>query len=363
MKRIFILAFICFLLTGCFDYQELNNRAVIAGIAIDYEEETFHIDLEILNNKKSTGGEEPEDKTYYISGEGKTLDEAFQNCHIKISKDPYYAHVKILILGEETAREKLTEVIDYMIRDPAIRNIFIPVVAKGSSAREILESTTTENPVVSTSIQSMIENNKTNDSVSIVKDFEVFANEIIDPLQDGYMNTVSKENDTLLLSGIAVFKEENLTFFLDVDESIVFNTLNNDSTNFYVQLPCQDDEQKYLTINLYQNKNTNIEFEDEGIIIKSKLDATIIEDSCHYDFRFSEIYTKLEKEFEPIIKEKFAEVIKLLKQNQTDILGINNQYYKKYQTYLNNWYDKQFLYEITVNINKNGLIFEVTQND
>ena len=73
MKKIWILLILPFFLTGCYDYQELNNRAVIAGAAIDYKEEEFFIDLEILNNKKGSGQEENENKTYYIGGSGKTV--------------------------------------------------------------------------------------------------------------------------------------------------------------------------------------------------------------------------------------------------------------------------------------------------
>ena len=88
MKKILCLLIIPLFLTGCYDYQELNNRAVIAGIAIDYKEEEFFVDLEILNNKKGNGQEEESDKTYYVEGYGSTLTEAFQNCHLKLSKDP-----------------------------------------------------------------------------------------------------------------------------------------------------------------------------------------------------------------------------------------------------------------------------------
>ena len=58
MKKIWIILLLPFFLTGCFDYQELNNRAVISGVAIDYQDKLFMVDLEILNNKKSTGQEE-----------------------------------------------------------------------------------------------------------------------------------------------------------------------------------------------------------------------------------------------------------------------------------------------------------------
>ncbi len=363
MKKIFFLLLIPFFLTGCYDYQELNNRAVIAGIAIDYKEDEFWVDLEILNNKKGNGQEEESDKTYYIEGSGSTLPEAFQNCHLKLSKDPYYSHLKVLIIGEEVAKEKMLDVLDYMIRDPSIRNIFLPVVAKDVEAKDILESVTTENPVVSTSIQSMIENNTSNDSVSVIKDFENFLNTIIDPYQDGYINTITKTQDTLKINGVAAFKNDRLQTILDVHETVTFNTLNNDSTNYYVHMACPNDSEKKITINLYQNEGTGFEFSENGILIKSSLNAMIIEDDCNFDFRDPEVYQKLSNDFAPIVQKDFQEVLEILKANQTDILGINKAYYQKYRTPLNNWYEQNFSYDIQVNINKNGLIFEVNEND
>ena len=362
-KLIFLFSIILLFMTGCYDYQELNNRAVIAGVAIDFEDDTFYIDLEILNNKKSSSQEEESNKTYYIQGSGSTLDKAFQDCHSRISKDPYYSHLKVLILGEEVAKEKLSDVLDYMIRDAAIRNIFLPVLAKGSKASEILEATTSENPVVSTSIQSMIENNKTNDSISILKDFEEFTSEIIDPYRDGYINTISKDEDTLLLSGIAAFHGYELATFLDTEEAIAFNTLNNDSTNYYITIPCENRQEEAVTIKLYQNDGTSFSFQENNITVKSKLNATIIEDSCHYDFRDPSVYQKLATLAKPLIEKDFQNVIGKLKEKQTDILGINETYYQKYRTPLDNWYQYNFTYNIEVNINKNGLIFEVNGNE
>ena len=363
MKKLLLLLIIPLFLTGCYDYQELNNRAIIAGVAIDYEEDAFHINLEILNNKKSSNQEEESSKTYYVKGSGPTLDKAFQDCHSRLSKEPYYSHLKILILGEEVAKEKLSEVLDYMIRDAAIRNIFLPVLAKGSKASEILETTTTENPIVSTSIQSMIENNKTNDSISILKDFEEFTSEIIDPYRDGYINTISKDEDTLLLSGIAAFHEYEFSFFLDTEEAITFNTLNNDSTNYYINIPCENKKEKYITIKLYQNDGTSFEFQENNITVQSKLNASIVEDSCHYDFRKPDTYNKLANLAKPLIEEEYQNVINKLKEEKTDILGISDQYYKKYRTPLDSWYTWNFAYDIEVNINKNGLIFEVKENE
>lgn len=363
MKKIWIILILPFFLTGCYDYQELNNRAVIAGIAIDYKEEEFFIDLEILNNKKGSGQEETKDKTYYIEGSGATLPEAFNEAHLKISKDPYYAHLKILVMSEKVAEEKLVDVLDYMIRDPSIRNIFLPVIAKEVEAKEILESVTTENPVVSTSIQSMIENNKTNNSVSITKDFENFFNAIIDPYHDAYLNTITKKEDTLKIDGIAAFHEDKLALLLDEKEASIFNTLKNNAESLLINIPCPKDQEKTITINFHNEGKTGFDFQENQIIIKNKLSGTIIQDSCKYDLRDPKVYQQLNEQFKPIVEQEFKKVLELLKYNQTDILGINEQYYKKNREPLEKWYEKEFVYNAEININKNGLIFEVNQND
>ena len=362
-KLLLLLLVLPFLATGCFDYQELNNRAVIAGIAIDYVQDNYAVTFEILNNKKSTSGEEESDKTYTLEGEGKTLPEAFQDCSLKISKDPYFAHLKVLILSEVVAQEKMLDVLDYFIRDASIRNIFYPVVAQDSSAKDILKSTTTENPIVSTSIQSMLENNKMNNGVVVRKDFEDFLNEVIDPYQDAYLNTIIKEEDTLVLKGIAAFKDHQLKTILSTEDAIAFNTLNNDSTNYYISSVCPNDSTQSITINLYDNTGTDFSFEEDAVQIKSHLTASIITDGCKFDLRDPEVYTTIDKLFEPLIEQHFQNAIKIIQKNQTDILGINNRYYKKNKKALEDWYTKDFTFDIQLNVNKNGLIFEVNENE
>ena len=37
MKKILLIFFIPFILGGCYDYNQLNDLAIISGIGIDYE--------------------------------------------------------------------------------------------------------------------------------------------------------------------------------------------------------------------------------------------------------------------------------------------------------------------------------------
>ena len=35
------------MITGCYDYEELNDRAIVSGISIDFEDDTYIVNYEI----------------------------------------------------------------------------------------------------------------------------------------------------------------------------------------------------------------------------------------------------------------------------------------------------------------------------
>jgi len=363
VKKLILLIIASLFLTGCYDYQELNNRAIISGLAIDYNDENYLVTLEILNSKKSDSDKESSEKVYFTEGSGKTLSEAFQNSNLKISKEPYFSHLKILIISEKIAREKMPDIIDYMIREPNIRNIFIPVMAKDSDASDLIKTTTKENPICSEAIQSLLENNKSSNNIALNIDFESFVDTIVDKRKDAKLNTISKEEEQIVLEGIAAFKDEKLATILNKDEASIINTLNNTSKNHFIKTTCDDKKEKYITINLYNNEDTNIEIKENKLYINSKLEASIIEDECNLDFRKPDVYKKVEEMFKKEIETEEKEVIKKLQQYQTDILQINDIHYKKERKDLTDWYKLDVSFKTKLIINKNGLIFRVDTNE
>jgi len=362
MKKWLILLIIPFLLTGCYDYKELNSRAIVSGIALDFKYDAFQVTLEILNSKKSDSEKESSEKTYYVEGTGQTISEAIQNCNLKVSKDAYYSHLKVMIISESIAKEKMDKVLDYLLRDPNIRNIFIPVMAEGSDAGEVLKTVSTANPVSSEAIQNLIENNMQSNHIGIEQDFEVFADAFIDLRKDAVMNTVKKEKENIVLSGIATFRGSKLATILNQQEAAVYNVLSNNSKNHLVSTYCDEKEKKRININLYQNKNTSIEYKEGKLNVKSNLLASIIEDECNFDFRDPSVYPEIEKLFDKVIDDEFKSLIKKLQKNQSDILKINDSFYKKNRKDLANWYTLDLEFETEIDVNKNGLIFKVTHD-
>ena len=55
MKKI-ILIISLFMLTGCYDYQEINDLAIISAIGVDYKDDEYIITLEVLSDKVEDSG-------------------------------------------------------------------------------------------------------------------------------------------------------------------------------------------------------------------------------------------------------------------------------------------------------------------
>ena len=132
MKKILLLL-ITILLTGCYNYTEINNLVLVNGIYIDYQDNLYKLKFDV-------------DKT--ITSEGISISEAFKNFEEKIDKKPYYAHIKALILSKEVLNTHFDEVIEYFLRNNEIRNNFYLVVSdnideiKSSKTKNIIKNNT-----------------------------------------------------------------------------------------------------------------------------------------------------------------------------------------------------------------------------
>ena len=87
MKKIIILLIICFLLGGCYDYQELNDLSLVSGIGIDYIDDEYVVSFEIIESIKE--GSSTTIKPKIVKGKDKDLAEAFNKAMKNSNKKVY----------------------------------------------------------------------------------------------------------------------------------------------------------------------------------------------------------------------------------------------------------------------------------
>ena len=357
MKKIFFILLIPLFLGGCYDYQELNDLAIISGIAIDYEDD-YEVTFEVLESQK-----ESNEKASYVKATGKTISEAFAKASLKIHKEVYFAHVKVILFSEEIAKNYMQDVTDYILREPNIRNIFYPLIVLDGKASLILENKNEASPVTSVALEKALTNNRSTPKIAINMAFETMMNNFVDPKKDAYLNTIKKDETTFALSGMALFKGYQMVGQLNEQETSLFNLLKNTSDNTFIKMACPFKEDKTITIDLYHNRDTDIKVKEDNIVINSSLKGSVIEDNCEIDFRTSSSYEELSHTFSDEIKKEINHLIKKIQNLQSDVLEFQNIYYQKEREELTNWYLKDTLVNIDLDINKNGLIFKVNPNE
>ena len=124
MKKLIILPIIL-LLTGCWNYYELNNLAICTGIAIDKIDNKYEVTYLISNAKKNeTSSKDGEAGTTTYNGTGETIQEAINDLQIKMPFEPYSGHLVVAVISDEIAKEGLENILDYLARDTESRNFF-----------------------------------------------------------------------------------------------------------------------------------------------------------------------------------------------------------------------------------------------
>ena len=116
MKKILLLIIIIFM-TGCYDYHEINETAIVCGIGLDYQDDYYILTYEILNIKSNSEDINNNEKKYIVEDKGKSIIDAVSNIERKISINTSYSHVLVLLVSKNILNDKLLDVSDYFIRD------------------------------------------------------------------------------------------------------------------------------------------------------------------------------------------------------------------------------------------------------
>lgn len=123
--NILLFASLCTLLTGCWDRKEVNDMALVLGAAIDKAGDK-HIELTIqtlqprnVSSDRQGSGSGP--IISVRSAVGENLADAASKLQTKISRQIFWGHCKVFIIGKTLAkRGKLNQEIDFycVIRNP-----------------------------------------------------------------------------------------------------------------------------------------------------------------------------------------------------------------------------------------------------
>lgn len=345
MKKI-ILILIIFLCSGCLDYKEINSLGIISGIAIEKKDNNYETTYEVVNTKNNNT-EELTSKTYTVTSQGKTFAEALENTNKSLAKEPYFSHVKVVIIDKNI---NILDIADYILREDNFASNFYLVVSE--KPKSILEFQSKNEPLNSVAVLSLLE---TSNYVKLENSFDYLVAKLMSRVEDITIPEVYIDNE-ITLGTSYLYQGTSIKTKLDNNTQTIYNYLTSGKK---VLVKDKTNNSIYIS-----NGKLDIKIKNNKILLNFQAQGLVNYLNDNYNFRNKDTYTKLENTFNFLIKEQIISFINLEKENNIDVLGLRKSYYlkypnKKYQSNILN--TKEIEVHTNIAINRAGSIFEVVK--
>lgn len=382
MKKIKFLMFLLpiFLFTGCFNYRELNEIEIVSALGLDKTSDGYIVTIQVMNTKKAseTGTSNDQPKFITFTTTGVTLQDAIRKSILDSSRRIYPNHVQTLIIGEDLAKSGISDVLDMFFRSVEFRKQTSVLIAKDSTAEDVLNIVTPLESLNSKNIKDGLSVDSKYLGIGDNVSFEDLVGTFIDSNKEIVLPSVSitgtkSEGEKienietadpsvrLIESSLAIFKDDHLVGFLDNKQSIKLNFVRNKINNTILTYQCGDN--KYLSSEIMSNK-TSVEFLESPLKAQIKINGilNINEITCDIDLEDPVVIDEIEADLEEELKNDVYNTIKyIIEEYNSDVFGFRDFLYKNktkyYKEIKDDWYDSIFPnmdIDVDVNFNLTG---------
>lgn len=360
MKRIKFLILLLPLLSGCYNYRELNNLGITTAVSIDYKDNNFYVIAEVINPIKQQDASSSNNSPFVnYNSSSSSLQDAFRKVVLESPRQLYAAQLEIIVLSEEVVNNHLEEVLEYFARDPEARTEIKIIVAKTEDSTKaitlqtLLTSLSSSNIIKSLDLQSKV----------LGMDYPVTLNELLNMYIDPYLEVVlpsmtlygnyeigdEKENITtsspkaiVKIDGSTITKDNKILGYLDLEESKILNLINGKLKETIIKMNYYDG---YIIFEPNRIKVSR-ELDIKNNIIKINISgySKTKEIQSNIDLKDPKEVEKLNKALNMELEKKITDTFNSIREKYgTDVFGFQELYYRTNYKYFKenctNWYE------------------------
>ncbi|MGF7086799.1 spore germination protein KC [Kroppenstedtia sanguinis] len=293
------------LLGGCWDAREIEERTSVIALGFDKHPAGYEISvqvpipLKIVGSGGGGGGESGQNAVHVFKGTGKTVSDTLDDIQNQTNQRLFYGQTRLLIIGEEVAKEGIGRVVDGLKRHPEVRRHQWPLVVKGK-AKDAMKANPKLEQIPMEYIVTLVENGvrigKYND-----EDFGKTLINLSSPAKHPVMNFIEISPQLIEWKGLAVFNKGKMAGRLSREESEPMLRLRNKEKGETVNVPCGGKKSDLKVVFRAKEMSRKIQVKQrEGrlpeIHVHIKMKGDIIEKTCaKYDLSQPGIYKKMNR--------------------------------------------------------------------
>lgn len=346
MRKLLLLIAV-FLLTGCYNYHEINDLEIVSSMIVDYKDNEYEVNLEIVNTN-----ENGENGSYFLKGTGKSIEDAINNVYFQSYQTPFYSQMKALIVSESVAERGLEDFYDYFIRSADFRKDFYLFICENTD--ELLNYKTEKNMSIGDLANNNAKRNhekngryKTNNFREVVFHYLRKNNYLI--------GNIYVEDEKITLSDSYLFVDGKKDTKIERDAALLSNILDKSNTSFQIF-----GDNSY-EIHEYKIK-TDIKENKISLTLTGSARLTNVSDNTPLD---EDDLEKLTASLNSKIEKLLLEIIDYSKSLDHDLYHFNYYYYQHYPELVKEDTWKNIEYEVNseVKINEKGLLLKSLGGD
>ena len=345
----FILCIIlCSVLTGCWNYREIESLAVAAGVGIDRDSQSgeYIIYVEFIQPSET---KEQTPVSTVVESRGKTIFDAIRGSIATSGKRIFWSHAQIIVVSEDVARQGILDVLDFFYRGQEQRLTLYLLVVQDASAKDIFDSKGITNQILSYEISDTVryvDSIEKFPKVELYKIIETMKSEV--PYAYAPSITVKKQQDKEVTQvfGTAIFKGDNLQGFLGQEDTKYFlYVIDEIKGGLLVNNDAHDSPNSNISLEVFNSKTTVKPIYNDGKItmeIKIKTETAIAEVGPDININDIAGLTALQEDMQKFLQQNIKRVIqKVQSEFGTDIFGFGQIIYQHlpdvWKQYKNNW--------------------------
>ncbi|KGG81250.1 hypothetical protein Y919_01735 [Caloranaerobacter azorensis H53214] len=333
--------------TACWDNKDLTEKAFVTAVGVDRTAEgKVQLTLQIVKPTVMKAGEQgtPEEEAFWVfTTVGDTIFEAAKNQMTAVNRKPFYNHADLMVIGEEFARDGIMEALDFWERNHEPRLGSDIIIAKGTTAEEILKAKSDMEKIPSLHIKSILKNSKELAKVKKVTIIDVLR-WLIQPGVSpaiGAIEVVEKEDlqkiEDMKIDSTAVFKGDELVGWLNAAQTRGLLFIQNEVRNAIYNVDNPFNKNKKVAIEILDsNGKIDAQIVEGKLILSIKIDAVgnIADQQGKGDLTTKETFKKLSRDVENAIKTDIKDVLSIAqKEYKSDIFGFGEIMYRRHFEY------------------------------
>ncbi|MCM0646905.1 Ger(x)C family spore germination protein [Clostridium swellfunianum] len=367
------------LLSGCWNYTEVEERFIITAVGIDCVEgeEMYKVTMKAVNAKPTSGGIEL--VPVVLAGKGKSIFEAIRKCAVLYGRKLYWSHLQSIILNESIAEENVFKALDFFYRDAEVRQDNILFISSGSSAEEMVRLESDLQSERYFTLRYAVKTERftgTFPRVDLMDFFSESLEESFEPILPIVRVTHDMDKNGIKIEGAAVIRNHKKIGELSPYETLMVLIVKNKIENPLLIIPINDSknviDNKVVTMEVFNSKTkirSNTDDKNVSISLSIEMDASIAEMNYSMNYLDEDSIKELQNLLQSDIEQRISKTIKSVQQNySSDIFGFGKQIEidnsKAWNSIKDNW-DEKFKevpvsIEVIANIRSTGKVTKLS---